>query len=578
MKSTEAGKRAAAERRVDQGGMASSSELPSDREELIHELQVHQIELEMQNDELEHSHVELQRLREEYQELFDEAPVPYFIFDRTGRIVTANNAAARLLDATHKQLEKKPFITFLPASYHTVFFEHIRRVFASDTHPSESDHTNVELELRRRSAADPTLYIYMESRGRSRRDGPPECLSAVFDITDKKAVKDELIRAREAAVAGNRAKDEFLASMSHELRTPLNAILGFGGMLRDEGGMSERHADFVDEIVDAGSHLLSIVNEVLDLSRIERGDVEIHAETLVCTDLVDEALSIVRSSNSSDSGNIQLENRVPEIVRVYADQTRLKQVLLNLFSNAVKYNRPDGTVTVNADAHDGRVRIIVTDSGYGIPKDQQDQLFEPFNRLGREAGDIPGNGIGLTLSKRLVTLMDGSLTFTSEEQHGTTFIVELPGQLHDPQQEPVVTQSNAPETTSTYRAEAPSRTVLYVEDNPSNTKLVTSILAKHDDITLLTADTGKRGLELAENHVPELILMDINLPDMTGFDVLQTIRKSSWGADVPVVAVTADAMDTQITAAGAAGFTDYVTKPLDLARFMTVIRTLLDAR
>ena len=342
----------------------------------------------------------------------------------------------------------------------------------------------------------------MESRARTRRDGPPECLSAAFDISEKKARKDELIRAREAAVAGNRAKDEFLASMSHELRTPLNAILGFGRMLRDEGGQTERHTDFVNEIVDAGSHLLALVNEVLDLSRIESGTVEIHTETIACVDLIDEALSLVRSS--TDDRDIQFENRVAPALHVHADETRLRQVLINLISNAVKYNRPDGTVTVSGDEQDGRVRIIVTDSGYGIPETRQAQLFEPFNRLGREAGDIPGNGIGLTLSKRLISLMDGTLTFTSEEHSGSSFIVELPGESHERQLEPAVaTAPDAPEAATTSHAGAPSRTVLYVEDNASNTKLVTSILAKHDDITLLTADTGKRGLELAraENAV-----------------------------------------------------------------------------
>jgi signal transduction histidine kinase/CheY-like chemotaxis protein len=380
----------------------------------------------------------------------------------------------------------------------------------------------------------------------------------------------ELERAKSVAEEANRVKSEFLSSMSHELRTPMNSILGFGQLLERDAGMTADRADFVQEILKAGRHLLELINEVLDLSRIDTGRLELSLEPVACEELVREAMALM--APLAASRGIRMTNLATGTWTVMADRFRLKQVLVNLLANAVKYNREGGLVEVTVSQVDDRVSIAVSDTGMGIPAGRMKDLFIPFNRLGHEAGEIEGTGIGLVIGKRLVELMGGRIDAESVEGKGSLFRVELPRAVGEPEYGEASADGKVPREAGTGGRRY---TILYIEDNPANLRLVGQILAERADIRLLTAQHPGLGLELAEAHRPDLILLDLNMPEMDGFAVLARLRAAAWGRRIPVIAVTALAMARDIDRGKAAGFADYLTKPLDVARFLESVDTCL---
>ena len=379
----------------------------------------------------------------------------------------------------------------------------------------------------------------------------------------------ELEEAKSLAEEASRAKSEFLSSMSHELRTPMNSILGFGQLLERDKGLDAEESDFVREILKAGHHLLELINEVLDLSRIDTGRIGLSLEPVACAELVEEAVDLL--GPLADKQGVSIENEVPAAAAILADRFRLKQILVNLLSNAIKYNREGGGVRVLLEERGERLRLLVVDSGYGIPEARMAELFLPFNRLGREAGEIEGTGIGLVISKRLVEFMGGEIGVESVEGQGSSFWVELP-RSEVKEVAPVSREGNKP-TDGGNRGGLAS--ILYIEDNPANLRLVSSILAARGGIRLFTSPSPTMGLEMAETHNPDLILLDISLPEMDGFEVLAKIRASGWGGDMPVVAVSALAMPHDLERGRAAGFADYLTKPLDVEAFLAVIDRIL---
>jgi PAS domain S-box-containing protein len=390
----------------------------------------------------------------------------------------------------------------------------------------------------------------------------------VQDVTDLKQAEQALIVARDEADRANRAKSEFLSSMSHELRTPMNAILGFAQLLEIDTGLNAEQQDEIQEILKAGHHLLELINDVLDLARIEAGRVDLSIEPVLCDDVLHECLSLVRPL--AEQRGIRLVTVAGcDGIWLRADRIRLKQVLLNLLSNAVKYNRPQGQVSVDVSiANSGRVRIHVRDTGPGIPSTRIAELFQPFNRLGAETSDVEGTGIGLVISRRLIEMMGGSIGVESTYGTGSDFWLEL--QRDDVRDMPagrLVPSTGAMRTLPN----AALRTLLYIEDNPANLKLVMQILAKRPHLRLLTAHTPALGLDIAAVQHPELILLDINMPDMDGYEVLALLRAQDWARELPIVAITANAMASDIQRGRAAGFTGYLTKPLDVHRFLAVI-------
>jgi len=435
----------------------------------------------------------------------------------------------------------------------------------------------VELRLRCKDGG----YKWILCRGTViERDGagkPRRMIGIHSDISERKLDEQALIAAREQADRANQAKSEFLSSMSHELRTPMNAILGFGQLMEYDSTLSEEHQDNVQEILKAGHHLLGLINEVLDLAKVESGHIDLSLEPVEVCPIVEECLSLVRTL--ADKRDIQLGHSGIKGAAVRADRTRLKQVLLNLLSNAIKYNRDGGSVKMDLQREGAdRLRIRITDTGLGIPAERQAELFQPFSRLGAEATEIEGTGIGLTITRRIVEMMGGTVDVESEVGVGSTFWIELPLEALADQE-----GGNAPVATGKLHAPklphgTAQHTVLYIEDNPANIKLVAQILGRRSHIHLLTAHTPELGIELALARHPKLILLDINMPGMDGYQVLEIFKADATLQQIPIIAITANAMPRDIERGMAAGFVEYLTKPLDVMKFHAMIDRLLSVK
>ncbi|BBL72787.1 ATP-binding protein [Methylogaea oryzae] len=384
----------------------------------------------------------------------------------------------------------------------------------------------------------------------------------------------ELSTAKVQAEKANLYKSEFLTSMSHELRTPLNAIIGFTELLELEDGMTESQRQDLREVSKAGYHLLRLVNDILDLSKIETGRIDLSIEPVELEPLVAECRSLVQPL--ADARRIQLHMQVDDPLAVLADSTRLRQVLINLLSNAVKYNNESGFVSLRArrlDA-DGAVRIAVRDNGMGIPAAVQPQIFEPFQRGAAEGTKIEGTGIGLAITRRLIQQMHGDIGFESSEGSGSEFWITLPW-AESACAEPMEDGAEVPERPASSETE---RVVLCVDDNPTNLKLITQILRKRERLKVFMADTAEAGITLAKAHRPDLILLDINMPRMDGYQMLEQLRREPALSSTPVAAVTASAMRADIERGKAAGFADYITKPLDMDDFLGKVDALLQER
>jgi len=495
--------------------------------------------------------------------------------DPAGIITDVNKQMEALTGCTRDELIGAPFKNY--------FTDPERAEAGIKQMLREKKLTNYELTARARDGKT-TVVSYNATTFYDRDRKLQGVFAAARDVTERKRLDQalqeqnvELKRARAAAEKANLAKSDFLSSMSHELRSPLNAILGFAQLINsDSPPPTPAQAASIDQILHAGWYLLELINEILDLAQIESGRLALSLEPTSLAEVMAECQAMIEPQGQKRG----IKMTFPQFdlpCFVDADRTRLKQILINLLSNAIKYNQADGTVVVDANcasSNPDRVRISVKDTGAGLPPDMLIQLFQPFNRLGQERSAEEGTGIGLVMSKRLVELMGGEIGVDSTVGNGSVFWFEL--NAATPLQLAVDTDEPAANPNEPIQPGAPLRTMLYVEDNPANLKLVEQLIARRPDMRLLSATDGTLGVQLARANQPEIILMDINLPGISGIEALKILLEDPATAHIPVVALSANAMPRDIEKGLQAGFFRYLTKPIKVTEFMQTIDLALD--
>jgi protein-histidine pros-kinase len=506
-----------------------------------------------------------QRASEElFRGLLEAAPDAMVIVGADGRIALINRQTERLFGYQRDELLGEWVERLVPERFHDAHRRHRDRFLGEPgVRPMGA---GLELYGRRKDGSEFPVEISLSPL---QSDSGMLVSAAVRDITARKADEEALREAKLAAEQANQAKSEYLSRMSHELRTPLNAILGFAQLLEMER-LSDDQRESLSHILLGAEHLLGLINEVLDIAAIEAGRMTLSMEPVLVAEVVAEAVSMIRPM--ADERGIALAS--PLAVgddHVLGDRQRLKQILLNLLSNAVKYNRDGGSVELGYGlAEEGRrIRITVSDTGPGIAPEALHLLFVPFERLGSERTLVEGTGLGLPLSKRLAEAMRGSLDLASVPTKGSTFWVELP-----------VTESPVERAERQRAVEAaqdepqvPSMVVLYIEDNLSNLQLVERVLRMRPGVELIPAMRPQLGLDLAHERHPDLVLLDLHLPDMPGEEVLQRLRGSAATCDIPVVILSADVRPGLIRRLLAAGARAFLTKPLDVKKLLALLET-----
>ncbi|MCL5948379.1 MAG: ATP-binding protein [Actinobacteria bacterium] len=553
-------------------------------------------------------------LRDQRDEILDRERLISSIFEAVPDVITVRDTAGKVIRVS-PEVERSLGITMDGARELMRNFQH---VLPEDRQPS--------LELQAATIASPhttSLPMRVRARGKTGEVKTYEIrcrpliskggevigtVTAARDISDQVTKEDELTRAKQEADKANQAKSEFLSRMSHELRTPLNSILGFSQLIKmDE--IPDQIREYVIQIEKGGKHLLSLINEVLDLARVEAGRLSLSIEPVIVVPNIREAMDII--SPLAFTSNVSLafnRNDVGNYLAVKADSQRLMQVLLNLLDNAIKYNIKGGSVMVNLEQRQcdkGRtVRISVVDTGRGIPANALEAIFTPFTRLSADSTSIPGTGIGLALTRRLVEAMGGTITVTSEPGKGSTFCVEVPmdestasaglneNPAGDPMEAVIISGSQAVDAVhasgnagsetspdgsldSAVAGNEVERlfTVLYIEDNVASARLMEEILSKRPSVRLIPTALGRLGIDIARQYHPDLILLDLHLEDMSGEDVLREITADSDLASIPVVIVSADATPSTLKRLVNDGACRYMTKPVDVQVMLEMVDT-----
>ncbi|MFJ5717785.1 ATP-binding protein [Neobacillus sp. NPDC093127] len=488
--------------------------------------------------------------------LINSLEIGMVVMDDDRKIIAINHRCCQLfrIDMPIEEMIGKDFFELLH-----IYFQnhqqdkHIVNEILANRKPVVDEVNRFEKQIYKRSYFP--FYIDDELKGH---------IWALEDISERRAMERGIIETKEEAVKANQAKSEFLSRMSHELRTPLNAILGFSQLLKLEEKLSAKQREFVDQIGKGGTHLLTLINDVLDSAAIEAGKLKMETEAISIGTVIDECVRFISLLAANKGVRILIEQTAPDDCYVVADRFRLQQVILNLLDNAIKYNREKGTVAIRWDVRDDFLFVHIVDSGGGIPLSEQGQIFEPFYRSGQQ--QIEGTGIGLSLVRQLIQLMGGTVAVESQMGVGSDFCISLPLV-----KTPGASGLPQIEKTALVQLEDNEFTILYIEDNLSNLQLIKEILSTIPGIGFLSAVTGAEGIELAVVQRPDLILLDLNLPDLNGCEVFDRIKANPACERTPVIAVSANALQDEINRVLAKGFTEYICKPIDIPAFLSVV-------
>jgi PAS domain S-box-containing protein len=543
-----------------------SHELSSRTAEMEEEVYRRGHEIAESNRQLQTANTELRRSETFLDSVVDNIPAMVFVKDAADlRFVRFNRAGEELIGLARTDLIGKSDYDLFPADEADFFTAKDREVLASGQMIDVAEEP-IDTPHGRRILHTKKIPVIDEA-------GKPAYLLGISeDITERKQADDEVRAARLEADRANRAKTEFLSRMSHELRTPLNAILGFSQLLEMDELTREQHEN-VAYISQAGRHLLDLINEVLDISRIESGQMTISREPVALADVLHDLVALVRPLADRRKIVLDASNAIADGAYVLADRQRLNQVLLNLLSNAVKYNREGGAIGVRAETSEsGTVRIAITDTGYGIAAEHVGRLFHAFDRLGAERGSVEGTGMGLALSKGLIEAMGGTIGVESTLDIGTTFWVELAVA-----EAPIDQYDRRTTTPADSTPAAPARLViLQIEDNAANTRLVERVIKRRPGIQLLAAPGGQQGIALARQHRPDLILLDLHLPDMPGHEVLRLLQSYPETRALPVVVLSAQSTKSGTQRLLDSGAKGYLGKPLDVVEFLDIVDRLVE--
>ena len=510
--------------------------------------------------------------------LLEAAPDANVIVDKHGRIVLVNGQAETLFGHRREELLGRRVEILIPERYrqrHSALFAGFL-----DRPTARAMGTGLDLLGLRKDGTEFPVEISLSPF--VAEDGPLVS-SAIRDITARKMIETELREAKQTAETADRAKSDFLSRMSHELRSPLTAILGFAQLLQinRQQNLTTLQKECVDHITNGGSHLLELINDVLDLAGIESRRLRLSINPVLILDTLNSVRGTVLPL--AKEAGVTLEISAPEtIVYVRADDLRLRQVLINLLSNAIKYNRPAGGVALSVPSTpEGRVRFVVRDTGIGIAPERWKDLFRPFERLGAEHTSVEGTGIGLALSRQLVEAMSGTIGFTSAPGQGSTFWVELPAEATCGAPTEATQAAEAAPSAVPPHGKAREYSLLYIEDNPSHLRLMEQLISTLPKAAMLAASTPSLGIDLAVAHRPDVIILDLNLPEMNGYEVLARLKALPETRDIPVLALTAAAYPCDVKNGLDAGFFQYLTKPLDVIALLGAIDDALanaDAR
>jgi protein-histidine pros-kinase len=506
-----------------------------------------------------------------FRRMIESAPDAMVIADSGGRIVLVNARAETMFGYRREELVGQPIEILIPRPVAQGHRAHMAAYMAKPT--ARPMGGALDLHGRRKDGTEIPVEISLSPL---QTESGMLVSSAIRDISQRRRIERELARARQEEQAASRAKSDFLSSMSHELRTPLNAVIGFAQILEMEGkdALTARQRECLDYIRGGGEHLLKLVNEVLDLSKIEAGRLNLAIEPVNVFDALEQIHQTMLPI--ADKAGVRFDLLLPEeSADVKADRLRLHQVLLNLVSNAIKYNRPGGRVSLTAHAAPGdRIEFVVTDTGLGISPERQKELFQPFQRLGAEHSAIEGTGLGLSLSRRLIEAMGGTIGLTSEPGQGSRVWFELPAEAQTRR-----TGHSAVAATAALPGPS-SRTysLLHIDDNPVSIRLMESIIRTLPQVKMMSASAPQLGLEIAKAHRPDIILLDLHLPEMDGFQVLARLKEMPETRDIPVLALTASAYPGDVKRGLTAGFFRYLTKPIDIkALFAALDEALVES-